>query len=197
MNRIEQTYLISAPVEEVWRALTDPAMIAEWSGSSAIYSAEPEMDYALWDCTISGRILHVHPHERIQKTWKPNNWERADSVVTIMLTPIEGGTRIDLIHENVEETDFEGTREGWDIYYLGAIKRMYEDRAPKAMTLSVETGSKPTRPAPKKPARKKLAKKKATPKTIKAKNKNQAKSKTKKKTVTPKKKVTGKRTSRK
>ena len=35
MKPIQQTYLIDATPAQVWRALTDPEIIAEWSGADA------------------------------------------------------------------------------------------------------------------------------------------------------------------
>ncbi len=128
MNTIKQTYVIAATPEEVWRALTHPELIQEWSGASAQYSPEAGAPYSLWDGDIVGEIVEVVPGARLVQTWKPTDWTRLDSVVRITLVPQEGTTLVDLVHENVEESDYDGTNEGWDIYYLGAIKRMLEAR---------------------------------------------------------------------
>lgn len=172
MDRIEQTYLIDASPEQVWQALTDQGMISEWSGAPAVFTAEPGTQYSLWNGDIGGRIVEVVPQERLVQTWKPTSWTVDDSIVTFTLSPSDGGTRVDLIHENVDETDYEGTNEGWDIYYLGVIKKMLE--APK--------------PAPKKtaakkaPAKKAAAKKKAPAKKVSSRaKKTVAKKKAKKK----------------
>ena len=93
MDRIEQSYLIAAPLEDVWAALTDPALIEKWSGANAKYVAQPNVEYSLWDGSIGGRILEVEHHKRLYKTWKPDNWARTDSVVTFLLSPARGGTR--------------------------------------------------------------------------------------------------------
>lgn len=129
MDRIEKTYLIAAPVEEVWRALTDPQVIAEWSHAPAEYIAEPGTTYSLWNGDIQGEILEVAPQERLVKTWQPANWATSDSKVTFFLVPQGDSTRVDLIHENVEAFDLADTDEGWDIYYLGVIKEMLESGA--------------------------------------------------------------------
>lgn len=171
MNRIEQSYLIAAPLEEVWSALTDPTVIKEWSGATATYAAQPDMEYSLWDGSIAGRILEVEPKKRLYKTWKPDTWTRDDSVVTFFLTPVKGGTRVDLVHENVQESDFEGTSEGWNQYYLGAIQRMFEPKrkpslAKKSSSIkrrikkSARVGAKAKSKTPKKKATRKPAKRK-------------------------------------
>ncbi len=131
MNIIKQTYMIAAPAEDVWRALTDPRIIQEWSGAAAEFPLEEGATYSLWDGSIGGEIIEVVPGERLVQTWKPADWTRQDSVVRFVIIPEDGTTRVDLVHENVEESDYEGTDEGWDLYYLGAIKRLLEAPTPK------------------------------------------------------------------
>ncbi|CAG0965298.1 hypothetical protein ANRL3_01144 [Anaerolineae bacterium] len=162
MNKIEQTYDIAASPAQVWRALTDPKIIEEWSGADAVFSLHAGADYSLWDGSIGGKILAVVPRKKLTQSWKPDNWEREDSVVTFMLTPTGTGTRVTLLHENVEEWDYDGTREGWDIYYLGAIKRMLDAKpAKKAKAVKGKTTSK-QKPVSKTASKKKTGKKTAT-----------------------------------
>ena len=131
MDPIKQTYHINASPEEVWRALTDPAMIERWSEADAEFEPAVGAEYALWDGNIGGEIVAVEPHKKLVQTWQPENWERDDSVVTFTLTPVGTKTRVDLLHENVEEFDYAGTRVGWHAYYLGAIKRMFDTKSAK------------------------------------------------------------------
>ncbi len=162
MDRIEQTYIMDAPVEQVWAALTDPEFIRQWSGADADFPLEVDAEYSLWDGSISGRIVEIVPQQRLVQTWQPQDWEREDSVVTFTLTPQDGGTRVDLVHENVEEGDYEGTNEGWDIYYLGAIKKMLGAPAPKRAPAKKAAAKKAT--AKKAVTKKSAAKKKTTAK---------------------------------
>jgi uncharacterized protein YndB with AHSA1/START domain len=127
MNTIKQTYLIDASPRQVWHALTDPRLIEKWSGASATFEPEVGTDYSLWDGSIVGGILDVVPNEILVQTWKPSDWTIDNSVVTFTLTKVGNKTQVDLLHENVEEFDYEGTTKGWDIYYLGAIKKMLEE----------------------------------------------------------------------
>ena len=172
MNIIKQTYMIAAPTEDVWRALTDPRIIQEWSGAVAEFPLQVGATYSLWDGSIGGEILEVVPGERLVQTWKPADWTRQDSFVRFTLVPEEGTTRVDLVHENVEEADYEGTDEGWDIYYLGAIKRLLEAPAPKKRSAPKKKAASKKKTAVKKAAaaRKTVARKKTVaPKKAKAK----------------------------
>lgn len=156
MNSIRQVYIIAAPSEDVWRALTDPKEIREWSGASALFPLEVGAKFALWNGEIVGKIVEFVPNRRLVQTWKPHDWTVENSVVTFTLTSHgSSGTQVDLYHENVEGRDYAGTNEGWDIYYLGAIKRMLEARAPKP-----RAGAAMKKTA----AKKKVAAKKSKPK---------------------------------
>jgi uncharacterized protein YndB with AHSA1/START domain len=147
MNTIKQTYLINAAPKLVWQALTDPEIIEEWSGADAEFVPEPKTEYSLWDGSICGVIISVTPNKKLVQTWKPDNWTVDDSVVTFTLIPDGAGTRVDMVHENVEEFDFEGTEEGWDLYYLGAIKRMLEARPRNAKSAKEKKPVKKTKAA--------------------------------------------------
>lgn len=172
MNKIEQTYTIAATPAKVWRALTDPKVIEEWSGADAEFVPEVGTEYALWDGSICGEIVEVVPRKKLVQTWQPDNWTIEDSVVTFTLTPVAEGTRVDLLHENVEDFDFEGTTEGWDAYYLGAIKRMLEAKkrnAKPAKAGSAKAAKKLKAPKAKMAVKKKVTVKKSVKKATKKK----------------------------
>ncbi len=160
MHKIEQTYIIAAPPQDVWRALTDTKIIRKWSGAGAKFPLKTGAAYSLWDGSIGGEILAIVPERRLAQSWKPENWTITNSVVTFTLTPTQDGTRVDLRHENVEDWDLEGTTQGWDLYYLGAIKRMFEAPVAKAKTGHAQTVKAKQPAKAKKPAIKKTTTKK-------------------------------------
>lgn len=139
MNTIKQTYLLNASPEEAWRALTEPEMIELWSDADAEFEPRQGAEYALWDGSIVGEVVAVVPRKKLAMTWQPDHWTIEDSLVTFTLTPVGKQTRVDLLHENVEAFDYEGTRAGWDAYYLGAIKRLFEKKPAKARNTKAAT----------------------------------------------------------
>ena len=167
MNDIKQTYEIAATPAEVWRALTEPRIIEEWSGASATFPLRVGAAYSLWDGSIGGEIVEVVPMQKLVQTWKPQDWVRTDSIVTFMLLPHASGTRVDLHHVNVEESDFDGTTDGWDAYYLGAIKRMFE--AQKSKRTAAKKATAKRKSAKSKVVKKKIAAKKTAKKPSNAK----------------------------
>jgi activator of HSP90 ATPase len=133
---------MNATPAQVWRALTDPKVIRKWSGAEAVFPTEAVAEYSLWDGSIVGRVLEMEPHERLVQTWEPENWMTEDSVATFTLTPVGKRTRVDLVHINVEDWDYVGTNAGWDIYYLGAIKRMFDTKAAKERKAAKKAAAK-------------------------------------------------------
>ena len=167
MDTIKQTYMINASPAEVWRALTDPEVIELWSDADAEFEPVVGAEYALWDGSICGEIVEVVPRQKLVQTWQPDNWERDDSIVTFTLTPVGKKTRVDLLHENVEDSDYEGTSEGWDVYYLGAIKRLFSTKLAKKVRNT--KSAKKTKAAKGKAAAKKASRKSAKKKTARKK----------------------------
>ena len=167
MDTIKQTYMINASPAEVWRALTDPEVIELWSDADAEFEPVVGAEYALWDGSICGEIVEVVPRQKLVQTWQPDNWERDDSIVTFTLTPVGKKTRVDLLHENVEDSDYEGTNEGWDVYYLGAIKRLFSTKLAKKVRNT--KSAKETKSAKGKAAAKKASRKSAKKKTARKK----------------------------
>lgn len=163
MKNIKQSYLIAASPADVWHALTDPELIEVWSGSDAVFEPTVGAEYELWDGGFCGKIIEAVPNKKLVQTWQPDYWETEDSVVTFKLTPVGGKTRVDLLHENVEASDYDGTKEGWELYYLGAIKQMLEERnaIPAKKTKTAETtAAKKTAPKKSASAKQKTSKKK-------------------------------------
>ena len=106
--------------EKVWRALTDPELLAEWllpvidlrlePGASFTFRTQP---YPGWDGTVSCRFLEIEPQRKVSYTWSVPFLE---TVVTFTLTPTASGTRLSLVQSGFQPTqkrEFGGARYGW------------------------------------------------------------------------------------
>ena len=108
--------------EKVWRALTDPALLAEWLLPVVELELEPGAAFAFkaprfpdWDGTVSCRILEVEPHRKLSYTWRAID---LDTVVTFTLTPTPSGTRLSLVQSGFkpeQKQNFGGARYGWKL----------------------------------------------------------------------------------
>ena len=108
------------PPEKVWRALTDPELLAEWLLPVVDLRLEPgaaftfrTQAYPGWDGTVSCRFVEIEPHRTLRYTWSVPFLE---TVVTFTLAPTASGTRLSLVQSGFEphqKREFGGARHGW------------------------------------------------------------------------------------
>lgn len=109
------------PPEKVWRALTDPALLAEWllpvldlelaPGAPFRFKTQP---YPGWDGTVNCRFVEIEAHRKLSYTWGVAGM--LDTVVTFTLTPTSPGTRLSLVQSGFkpdQKQNFGGARYGW------------------------------------------------------------------------------------
>ena len=106
--------------EKVWRALTDPVLLAEWllpvvglelsPGASFLFKTQPHPG---WDGTVNCRLLEIEEPRKLSYAWVVGDM---DTVVTFTLTPTTSGTLLSLVHSGFKPTqkqNFAGARFGW------------------------------------------------------------------------------------
>ena len=106
--------------EKVWRALTDPALLAEWLLPVVDFRLEPgaaftfrTQPYPGWDGTVNCRIVEIEAHRKLVYAWSV---PFLDTVVTFTLTPTASGTRLSLVQSGFkpdQKREFGGARYGW------------------------------------------------------------------------------------
>ena len=106
--------------EKVWRALTEPALLAEWLLPVVEQKLEPGGAFILkkeaqvgWDGIVNGRYLEIEAHKKLSYSWKVGD---IDTVVTFGLTPTASGTRLSLVQSGFkpqQKHNFGGARYGW------------------------------------------------------------------------------------
>ena len=107
--------------EKVWRALTDPELLAEWllpvigfeleEGAAFTFKTQP---YPGWDGTVSCRVLEVEAHWKLSYSWVVG--DMLDTVVSFTLSPTPTGTRLSLVQSGFkpdQKQNLGGARYGW------------------------------------------------------------------------------------
>ena len=97
---------LDAPPPLVWRALTEPALLARWLAPNDIkaevgrrFTVRP--DGPIGAAPIDCEVLAIEPERLLSYRWRGGEGDAAlDTVVTWVLEPTaEGGTRLRLVHD--------------------------------------------------------------------------------------------------
>jgi uncharacterized protein YndB with AHSA1/START domain len=123
-GKISLSWDLPHPPAKVWRALTQPDLVAQWlmktdmpaePGKAFTFRAEP-MPY--WDGIVHSEILELEPQKRLRYTWKGGPGTTVlDTVVTWSLFPTAGGTRLELEHSGFKPEHgqaYGGAKMGWE-----------------------------------------------------------------------------------
>lgn len=108
--------------EKVWRALTEPELLAQWllpvidlqlqPGAAFTFETQP---YPGWDGRVNCRFVEIETHRKLSYTWTV---PFLDTVVTFTLTPTAAGTRLSIVQTGFtpeQKRESGGARYGWNM----------------------------------------------------------------------------------
>ena len=133
-RRLTLVYSLKAPTAKVYAALTDPEKIVRWWGPdtgptvSATADVRPGGHFKVVFRTEDGReytnygvYREVVKDEKLVFTWHHPEAPERDSLVTVLLKAVDGGTELTLIHEGLpDEKTRDSHRDGWK----GALNKL-------------------------------------------------------------------------
>lgn len=125
MKTIVQNYDIDAPIEKVWEALVNTKEIEGWGGGPAIMDDKESTKFSLWGGDVHGTNIEVEKFKKLVQEWYGGEWKEP-SIVTFKLQKLGSSTKLELLHENIPDEEYEDIDQGWQDYYLGPLKRYVE-----------------------------------------------------------------------
>jgi len=119
--------LIPASPQDIYDTWLDSRGHSAMTGGKAVQSARIGDSVSAWGDYITGRNLHLEPGRRIVQTWRTTHFTDAhgDSVITVTLTKIAGGTRVTLNHANVPDDHTRYEESGWKDHYFTPMQRYF------------------------------------------------------------------------
>lgn len=126
MKSLKQNYEINGKIEKVWQALVNPEIIAKWGGGPAEMSGTQGFKFKLWAGDVYGENIKVIPTKKLKQEWYGGKWE-SPSFVTFKLSEKGGKTKVELIHTNIPDNEFENIKSGWKEYYMLPLKKVVEE----------------------------------------------------------------------
>lgn len=112
MARNISTIVIDAPVERVWKTLTDPALVKQWQYGSELvtsWNVGGEIRFRTeWEGKLFeqwGRILEVKPHTLLRYTLfapRPDLEDKPDNyfIMNYILTAENGKVKLEILQED-------------------------------------------------------------------------------------------------
>ena len=104
--------------ERLWRALTQPHLIAEWLMQSDFAPVVGHrFDFRADWGSVACEVMEVEPNRTLAYTWAAHG---LDSVVTWTLTPTRTGTRLRMEQTGFrpdQQQAYQGARHGWPRFF--------------------------------------------------------------------------------
>jgi len=121
-------YIIPAPPEDVYLALTQEPTIMLWTGDQATFVSEPNTEFSLWDGSIIGKNLEFEPNKKLVQQWYFGDEEaEAPSIVTLKLHAHNQGTSLEVRQTNIPDEEYNDLIEGWTNEYVGSLIDFYTE----------------------------------------------------------------------
>jgi uncharacterized protein YndB with AHSA1/START domain len=140
-DAIERELTLQAPIERVWRAITDPAEVSKWFGVEAEIDLTPGGDVAFgWSQgRFRARVEAVEPPRRFAYRWCLDSDTPVDegptTLVEFTLRPEGEGTRLRLVESGFASLPEDGrarhladNTKGWE-EELGELRTYVEGAA--------------------------------------------------------------------
>jgi uncharacterized protein YndB with AHSA1/START domain len=118
-NIIRQSVVLPASAEKLFEMYINPLAHQAITGASVEIGEKSGSKFKAFDGALTGTILEVIKPKLIIQWWRSTNFtaEDPDSTLILSFTSEGDGGRIDLIHIDVPDQDYDGVDQGWEKYY--------------------------------------------------------------------------------
>lgn len=120
-------FKINAPIEKVWKALTNKNEMKNWYFDIPDFELEVGKQFNFYEpgdekkYHHQGEILEIISHQKLKHSWSYPEFSNEKTTVNWEIQPADGETIVTLIHENIdnfkefgENFSRESFTEGWN-----------------------------------------------------------------------------------
>lgn len=95
--------------------------------SYAQIDPKPGGKFTAWDGYIWGVTLEMEPGKRIVQSWRTTEFPigAPDSRIELIFEPVDGGTKLMILHSNIPDGQANGYEVGWKDYYFKPMQEYY------------------------------------------------------------------------
>ena len=130
---IQQSIVLPAPAESLFEMYLDAAAHSAFTGYPVAISPEPGAAFHAFNKQISGQILATVRPYLIVQSWRSVKFhdDDADSTLILKFTSEPNSAqhgRIDLVHLDVPEHDYQDVIKGWETHYWNPWRTYLENQ---------------------------------------------------------------------
>jgi uncharacterized protein YndB with AHSA1/START domain len=116
---IRQSIELPASAERLFEMYLDPTTHQEIIGASVDIGNKRYSKFKAFDGALTGMIREVIKRRLIIQSWRSDAFktEDQDSTLILSFTPERDEERIDLMHLDVPDHDYDGVNQGWEKYH--------------------------------------------------------------------------------
>ena len=140
---VRRSILIAATPTQVWNEFADFERICAWLGKGHTLhrldlevggTAKLSVEINGEELYFGGAVVVLEPEQELsfESNWHPPHEWPEPTYWTFRLTPMEGGTLVELFHHGFERLgvkagdELQGYEQGWDVQHLVALRAIVE-----------------------------------------------------------------------
>lgn len=126
-NIIRLSVLLDSLPEEIYNAWLSSDEHGEFTGGEAKIDAQVGGKFIAWDGYIEGTTLELQPYSKIVQAWRTTEFPKnsPDSRLELNFAPVDGHTRMTLIHSEIPAGQEREYEQGWLDYYFEPMKKYF------------------------------------------------------------------------
>ncbi|HEY8069889.1 MAG TPA: SRPBCC domain-containing protein [Burkholderiales bacterium] len=127
---VTQSVVLPARAKDLYAMYLNPRTHGAIIGHKVVIGARPGSKFRAFGGALTGRMLQTVPGRLIVQSWRATPFHRSDADSTLILrfTPKGRRGRIDLVHVNVPNHDYNGVNKGWKNYYWKPWRKYLAER---------------------------------------------------------------------
>ena len=127
---VRQSVVLPASSKELYAMYLSPRGHGAITGGKVQIGSRTGSSFRAFGGALRGRMLQTIPGRLIVQSWRSTAFRKSDpdSTLIIRFTPAGKRGRVDLVHVNVPDHDYNGVNKGWKSYYWKPWRKLLSRR---------------------------------------------------------------------